>query len=181
MYRKTDKLSILLKQNQEVFHIGDLGLLWQINNKNTLYTTIKRYVKRGVLVRVRKGLYAVKSLDQIDLWLLGVKHIHGYCYITTETVLAQKGVINQPAEIITLAGEKSIRFKLNGQDYRCRRLKEKFLYQMAGITEENGIKTASLERAVLDMQYFNSRFHFDGKEMIDWKKVDKLKKEVGYK
>ena len=38
------KIDVLLKQDQKVFHTQDLALLWGIINKNTLYTTIKRYL-----------------------------------------------------------------------------------------------------------------------------------------
>ena len=37
---KKNKLNILLKHPQNLFHTKDLALLWGIKNTNTLYTTI---------------------------------------------------------------------------------------------------------------------------------------------
>jgi hypothetical protein len=39
---------------------------------------------------------------------------------------------------------------------------------------------ANIERAVADLLYFNSNYYFDNKKRIDWKKVKKIQKEVGY-
>ena len=59
------KIDKLLKLNRDLYHTGDLGVLWEITNKNTLYTTIKRYVQKGILIPIHKGLYATKPLDKI--------------------------------------------------------------------------------------------------------------------
>ena len=54
MYR----ISELIKLDHKIYHSNDLAILWGITNKNTLYTTIKRYVQKGVLTPIDRGLYS---------------------------------------------------------------------------------------------------------------------------
>ena len=62
-----------------------------------------------------------------------------------------------------------------------RKLKTEYLMRNDGITEENGYFTASLERAVADILYFNPKFYFDSPNIINWEKVKEIQKKVGYK
>ena len=89
MYR----INKLLKLDQKLVHTRDLALLWSISNPNTLYTTIKRYVQKGVLLPVHKGLYSTVPLTHIDPVRVGIAILHTYAYISCETVLAQAGII----------------------------------------------------------------------------------------
>lgn len=174
------KIDVLLKQEQKLFHTNDLALLWKINNPNTLYTTIKRYVKKGVLIRIHKGFYSVLPLKNINPIKLGINYLHTYAYLSTESVLAAAGIIFQASEYITLVTSLSQKFAINGHHYLARQMKPNFLYQTIGIEEKEAVKIASLERAVTDILYFNPRFHFDNPKTINWPKVRKIQKEVGY-
>jgi len=172
------KINILLKQKQKLFHTNDLALLWKINNPNTLYTTIKRYVKKGVLIRIHKGFYSVLPLKNIDPIKLGISYLHTYAYLSAESVLVAEGIIFQASEYITLISSLSKKFTINSHSYLVRQMKPNFLYQTAGIENKEAVKIASLERAVADILYFNPRFHFDNPKTINWQKVRKIQKEV---
>ncbi|MFA4873596.1 MAG: hypothetical protein WC659_06765 [Patescibacteria group bacterium] len=173
---RTDKIAILARQKETIFHTQDLMVLWGIYNKNTLYTTIKRLVKNGSLYSIQKGMYSLLPISAIDPWLLGIKALHGFCYVSTESILSKTGVVNQLSLSVTLVGEKSLKFKVAGHDFICRKLNDKFLHNTAGIIEINGIRQASLERAAADMLYFNPKFHFDNKKLINFRKVNELRK-----
>ena len=177
-----NRFAQLAKIDEVLFHVGDFANLWQIQNSNTLYTTLKRYTQKGLLFRVYKGLYSLKPLNELDPLLLGLKVMHAYAYVSTETILSQAGIIQQEIGFFTLVGSQSKRFSVAGHEYRVRKLKDTFLYQTAGVVEERGIKKASAERAVADLLYFNPRAYLDAfsSKMIDWKKVKKIQKEVGY-
>jgi len=173
----------LARIGEVVFHAGDLANLWHITNKNTLYTSLKRYVKRGFLFRIRKGLYSVKPPEEVSGELLGVKALHGYAYVSTETVLARAGLIFQHIPYITLVSGKSKRFSLAGQDYFSRKLAVKFLYNSAGIfVGDHGVLAASAERAIADLLYFNPHAYIDAAEssLLDWGKVALIQEAVGY-
>jgi predicted transcriptional regulator of viral defense system len=175
------RFALLAQAGERVFHARDLANLWQIKDNNTLYTTLKRYVQRGLLFRVYKGLYSLVPADKIDPQILGLKALHEYAYISTETVLIEAGIIQQNIDWITLVSAKSKKFSVGENNYWSRQLADKFLFNSVGIIERNGILVASLERAVADLLYFNPNAYFDGSNLIDWQKVKKIQRELGYK
>ena len=176
------RMALLMQMNEFVFHAGDLANIWQINDKNTLYTTLKRYTNQGLLFRIHKGLYSTRPIDEIDPYILGIKAIHEYSYVTTETVLAHVGIINQKLNYITIVSSKSKRFRVSTHDFYSRQLNEIYLYQMDGIViNADGIKVATIERAVADLLYFNPKMHFDSHQLIQWDRVESFQKKIGYK
>ena len=54
MYR----ISELLQLDRKLYHTNDLAVLWGIANKHTLYMTITRYMDKGILFPIYKGLYS---------------------------------------------------------------------------------------------------------------------------
>jgi len=60
-------------------------------------------------------------------------------------------------------------------------MKDEFLFNEIGITTRDNVKEASIERAVADMLYYDANYHFDAPNLIDWSKVKKIQKEVGFK
>jgi predicted transcriptional regulator of viral defense system len=184
----TDKMNItgkrfalLARMNETVFHAADLYNLWEFQNKNNLYTTLKRYVKSGLLYRVYNGLYSIHPISELDPNLLAVKALHTYSYMSTETVLADQGIIQQKLNYITLVSTVSKRFTVHGYHYYARRLHDRYLYNNEGIIDINGIKTASIERAVADLLYYNPKACFDGEALIPWDKVNIIQEKLGYK
>lgn len=177
---KKNKPDLLIKSPQNLFHTQDLALLWGIDNKNTLYTTIKRYVKKGTLIRIQKGFYSKVPLNQLNPVRLGISFLHCYSYLSTESILAEEGVISQSIPHITLISSKSKRFEVAGNSYISRQMKDEFLFNEAGIKRKSDIKRAGLERAVADIQYYNEEYHFDASDLINWGKVEKIKETVGY-
>ncbi len=175
------KIDKLLKLDQKIFHTADLALLWEITNKNTLYTTIQRLVKKGVLISLQKGLYSTVVFEQLDPVQVGLAFLHRFAYLSTETVLMKAGLINQIVYPLTFISDVSRRFNVSKQEYLVRRMQTRFLYHPMGIEETNGIFVASIERAVADLLYFNSCYYFDQKERINWQRVRFIQKEVGYK
>jgi len=179
---KENKLDLLLKSSQDLFHTQDLALLWNIDNKNTLYTTIKRYIKKGALIRIHKGFYSKIPLDQVNPVKLGMSFLHSFCYLSTESILTKEGIISQDVPYITLVSGRSKKFQIGDNYYISRQMKDKFLFNETGIVEEDEeIKKATLERAVADILYYNSNYHLDAPNLVDWEKVKEIQKMVGFK
>ena len=176
MYR----IDILLKQNRQLFHTSDLSLLWDIANKNTLYTTIKRYVQKGILVPIHKGYYSTVPVDQINPYKIVQGYLHKYCYISCETILFEAGAIFQKGNYITVISNISKKLTIGDSSFLVRKLKDNYLYHDHGIDNIEGVTIAGLERAVADMLFFNPRYFFDNRKIINWKKVKEIQKEVGY-
>ena len=176
MYR----LNELIKLDRKIYHSNDLALLWDITNKNTLYTTIKRYVQKGVLVPIYKGMYSTVPLSKLDPLALGKSIIHRYTYLSTESVLAQAGVIAQATYMVTFVSDLPKKVTVGSMSFLFRQLKAEYLNNPTGVINQNGVFMATTERAVADMLYFNPKYHFDVPESIDFKKVKSIQKEVGY-
>lgn len=177
---RDQKIKKLLEDKRNLYHTQDLGVLWGIENPNTLYTTIHRYINRGFLNRVYKGFYSTTLLNDINPLSLGVVALHEYGYVSTESVLVENGVIAQDVKYITLVSSSSKRFEVNGFKFLSRKMKEEYLLNRTGVETKEGVRKATVERAVADMLYFNPDYHFDGKDFINWKKVKEIQKVVGY-
>jgi len=176
MYR----IDTLLKLKEKLFHTNDIALLWGINNKNTLYTTIKRYVQKGILIPIHKGFYSTISLDQIDPFKLAVGYLHRFAYVSCETVLIREGIIFQKENYLTLISSVSKKFTISNRPYLVRQLKDSYLYYDRGIDRIDGVLTANVERSVADLLYFNSNYYFDNEKKIDWKEVREIRKVISY-
>jgi hypothetical protein len=176
MYR----ISELIKLDRKIYHTNDLSLLWDVTNRNTLYTAIKRYVEKGVLIRVYKGLYSTVPLSQLDPLELGKAIIHRYTYLSTESVLAQAGVIYQSVYRYTFVSDQPKQVTVDAMSFLFRQLKPDYLYNPSGIIKVQGVFVATPERAAADMLYFNPRYHFDVPESLDFQEIGLLQKEIGY-
>lgn len=176
-YRK-DYANFLLKQPERILHTQDIAILWGIQKPQTLYTTIGRYVKRGILTPLTKGMYTTMRPQELDSLLIGIKSLHAYGYVSCETVLFQEGVVNQLPQEITLVSSQSRHWTVNEHRFRSRKLKDAFLYHPLGIIEKNGIRTATRERAVADLLYFHPRAPLDAP--VYWQRVQDIQRAIGY-
>lgn len=173
-------ISELVKTGKRLFHTGDLALIWDINRPATLYMRIMRYLNKGILYQIQKGLYSVVPLDKLNPQEVAVAINHNYCYLTAETVLEKYGVINRRVNGLTFVSGRSKTVVWQENKFVFRKLKDKYLFQTAGITIEGNFFVANLERAIADMVYFNPKFYFDAPNVINWNKVSQIQKEVGY-
>ncbi len=172
------KIDKLIKTGENLFHTSDLALLWQITNKNTLYTTIKRYTNKGILIPVQKGLYSTIPLTQIDPLRLGAVVLHTYSYVSCEYVLYLSGIISQAVYAYTFVSTVSKKFTAGSYQYISRQLRNEYLFRNNGITQVNKVSIATPERAMADMLYFDPKFYFDTKADIDPKLVKRIQEEV---
>jgi len=184
-----NRLATLASRGETVFHSGDLANLWGIQNKSTLNKTLLRYSAKKFIHRIYKGLYSLKKINEIDPFLLGVKAIHSPAYISCESALYDHGILNQPSREITMVSSFSRRFSVGGVKYRSRKMKDEFLYNDIGIEMKNGVRVASVSRAVADMLYFSPRKYFDAPALpagrtnsglIDWREVKNIIDTAGY-
>ena len=170
----------IARLREVIFHVSDLANLWNINNSNTLYTTLKRYSQAGLIHRIQKGMYSLIPIDDLDPLLLGIKAMHKYAYISTETVLFREGIINQKPRSVTIISSESKKFIINSNTYISRQLNDRYLFNPEGIRKSNKILTASVERAAADLLYFNAKTYFDAANLINWERVSEIQKALGY-
>lgn len=161
---KVNKLGQLLRSDRKLFHTQDLALMWGVENRNTLYTVIKRYLKKGLLTKITKGLYSTVPVNEIDKFQLGSALIHRFCYVSCETVLEKEGVINQKIYPVTFVSSISQKIEFGGREYIYRKLKPEILFNPRGVERKDGYLMATRERAISDMLYFNPKYYFDSQK-----------------
>jgi predicted transcriptional regulator of viral defense system len=173
-------MSELLQLDRKIYHTNDLAILWGIDNKNTLYRIITRYIDKGILNPIYKGLYSIVPLASLNPLELGKAIIHRYTYLTTESVLSQAGIISQRVYDYTFVADQSKRVSVGQWSFRFRKLKDDYLLNPTGVIWQNGVFVATVERAIADMLYFSPKYHFDVLESVDFDKVTLIQKEIGY-
>lgn len=176
MYRITQ----LNRLNRRIFHTNDLAVLWDIKDRHHLHVTISRYIARGILFPVYKGLYATVPISDLDHIELGSAIIHRFTYLSTESILVQAGVITQVVYDHTFISDQSKRVQVGTRSFRYRQMKDDYLFNPSGIDRHPHGFVATPERAVADLLYYNPRYHFDVPELINFDLVRSLQKEIGY-
>ena len=175
---KQNRFLEIAKLGETIFHANDLAKIWKIEKKNTLNMTLKRYVDAGLLHRIYRGLYAIEEIINLDPLLLGARAINDYCYLSGESILAQRGIIFQKINYFTFIGGQTKRFKISNYQYYCRQLKDDFLYNDIGVDKTGKYNIATIERAVADILYFNPSYYFDNPVGINWDKVKDIQRKV---
>lgn len=174
------RFAALARMGEIVFHARDAAVIWEITNVNTLHVTLSRYLRAGLLFRLQNGLYSIKPPRELDPLLVGSKAVHGFCYVSTETILSRAGFIQQHLSHATLVSTVSRSFVLAGHAFRSRRMADTYLSNETGVVRDGSVLIASPARAVADMLYFNPHYHFDASAHIDWDEVSRVQVAVGY-
>jgi predicted transcriptional regulator of viral defense system len=142
------------------FNKETLGRVIETGN-NSLYSNIKRWLKKGELIQLKKGLYATKSYTQ------AVPDKQNYCefvanilktpsYLSGEYILQKYGMLTE-----SVFGVTSVTLKKTGKyqnvfgTYMYSNIKEK-LFTGFKITAKGGynIKEATKAKALFDFLYF---------------------------
>jgi len=159
-----------------VFTIADLKVVLDEKSEATLFRQLSSMVKDGVLIKVKRGIYATPdaSLSAISC------RIEPASYISTGTVLARNAIIGTiPARKVQAV--KTGRPRI----YRCElgtiehlSISPRLYF---GFSSVAGELTASPEKAFLDVCYFcyrGRRFSFDpatdiNLEALDYDKIER--------
>ncbi|MCK5510294.1 hypothetical protein KAI65_01965 [Candidatus Parcubacteria bacterium] len=169
-----DNLLLKLYQSSKtVLTTKEIALLWKESNKNNLKSKIFYYVKKGGLIRLKRGIFAKNK--KYDLKELAVS-IYTPAYISFETVLREEGVIFQHHNAVFVANYLSKEVKCSGNKIVFRKLKDTVLINQSGVVNKNNFCQANKERAFLDMIYLFKNYYFDNLDSLDWKKCFELAK-----
>lgn len=109
--------------NRNALSTADLAVLWGIKDKNTLWTTIKRYVASGKLYKIHRGLYSKIPVDKLSDYELARAPCGNLSYVTLETILSKAGAMSQSVDPIILADQKSQTIKYGNKTIICKQLK----------------------------------------------------------
>ncbi len=128
------------------------------------------YVRKGKLLRPRKGIYVKPNYNQEEL----VCTLYTPSYISLEYVLQKAGVVFQYDERITAVSYLSRNIDIDGRSYAYRKIKGEILIVTQGINTTGNVNIATPERAFLDTLYLNATYHFDNLNPLDKNLITKL-------
>lgn len=149
---------------KEMFDLGCFNnnqvYAWQPNfDKNNL----GRWVKKGLLVKLKKGMYSfVENLQQPDFVYYVANRIYRPSYISLHTALAFYGMIPESVvQITSVSSSKTVEFSnLFGTfSYKSIRKDLMFGYDLKEFSDGRSLLFAKPEKALLDLLYLYSFYN----------------------
>lgn len=155
-----------------VFTTREIAMILGWSDLDKIKSKINYYVKKGILKKLRRGLFAKSNGYEI---LEASNKIFTPSYISLETVLQKEGVTFQDYDkTIFVISYQTREVVLDGFTISFKKIKEEILTNSEGIDTENGYSIASKERAFLDALYLYKDYYFDNLDNIDFAKAEKI-------
>ncbi|OGN17441.1 MAG: hypothetical protein A3F48_04355 [Candidatus Yanofskybacteria bacterium RIFCSPHIGHO2_12_FULL_41_9] len=168
---KDNLIAKLYQSSNTIFTIKALALIWSETDSDNLKSKISYYVKRGVLIRLTRGVFAKdKEYNSNEL----ANSIYAPSYISFETALRGAGMIFHHYETIFVAAPWSKTLTIGRTTVTFRKLKESVLFNPEGIIYRDDYCIASPERAFLDMIYLFPKYYFDNLRSLNWERCLEL-------
>jgi len=157
---------------QTIFTLKEFSLIFPEAIYKNLKSQVSYFVRKGKIIRVRKGVYAKEGYNVLEL----ANKTYTPSYVSFETVLTRKGVIFQHYETIFMASYLSRKININDNFITYRKIKNNILLNSEGIEYVDNYSVASAERAFLDTVFLYKNYHFDNLSSLNWNKITKLAK-----
>lgn len=138
--------------DRSYFTVADLEKILDMD-RNSLYVTLSRLVKSGVLIRLKRGVYQptfrTPELEKV------ANELYYPSYLSFESALSRYGILSQIPYTLTFATTRnSKKLQLTDREIEYRKLKKDYFF---GYTLENGLYIAEPEKATLDQLYMISK------------------------
>ena len=145
-------IKALREFNKPYYTSSDLEKILKVK-KSSLYVTLNRLVKNGVLTRLKRGVYQ-PAFKETELEKTA-NELYYPSYLSFETALSLYGIISQIPYSVTFATfRKSKKIFLMGREIEYRQLKKDYFF---GYFLSNGTYVAEPEKALIDQLYMISR------------------------
>jgi len=165
---KGDYLAALLKSPKTVFTSKDITIIWGETASPATLVRINYYVRKGELIKLRKGIYAKnQNYNKFEL----ATRIFTPSYVSFETILVKEGLVFQFYEKIFVASYLTREIVIDSQVFLIRKIKDVVLTDPLGVEHRDETSLATKERAFLDTLYVNTDYHFDNLKGINWEIV----------
>ncbi|MDR1973591.1 MAG: hypothetical protein LBQ31_02835 [Bacteroidales bacterium] len=155
--------------SRTVFRINDIALL--LNSTDIfLSQKLNKLVNEGMLLNLRKGIYAKKNYKPEELACI----LYTPTYISLNYVLARNSVAFQFDSAINCISYLTREVEIDNQKIAYRKVKKEILFNTAGIICENNLNIATPERAFLDTLYLFGDVYFDNLHALNYSKIQEL-------
>ena len=168
--RNKDLILSVYSDTRTVFSLNDIAMLIGVSDFKRLNERLNYYVRRGKLLRPRKGIYVKPNYNPEEL----VCSLYTPSYISLEYVLQKAGVVFQYDERITTISYLSRSIDIEGRTYTYRKIKGEILIVTQGINQTGNVNIATPERAFLDILYLDATYYFDNLNPLDKNLITKL-------
>jgi len=116
-----------------------------------------RWLKRGYLVRLRRGLYTFADyMAKPGMALYFAGRIYGPSYISLHTALSAYGLIPESVlQITSVTSLKTARFKNDFGEYSYKSVRDDLMfgYEPRSVADDRKVPYATREKALLDLFY----------------------------
>lgn len=147
-----DKVSILLSADSPFFTLSSLQAILNITRESAR-TAASRLVERGILIRMRRDLYALVNRNYSLFSLANA--LHQPSVISLETALNYWGLIVQVPQVIFSVSLRSYRYETDNTEFIYRRI-EPSLFRFGQVKSED-FHITEPEKAFLDTLYMKSK------------------------
>ncbi len=147
-----EALKKLEKLKKDYYSVKDIERILDIQVDN-LRKQLTRWVEKGILVRIAKGIYAPYGTE-IDVLKIA-NQMYYPSYLSFESVLSKYGILSQVPYTLTFATPKRTKkMILNDTEVEFTKLSDKYYF---GYVFEDGVNIASPEKALVDCLYLVSK------------------------
>ncbi len=156
--------------NKPYFTVADLEKVLDLK-RNSLYVTLNRLVKSGVLIRLAKNIYSLFT-ETVDTEKIAGE-LYFPSYLSFEQALSQYGILSQIPYSQTFATTRPTKkMIISGVEVEYSHLKKELFF---GYILKNGKNIAEKEKALLDQIYMVSM----GKRSINIEELDLRDLDIG--
>ncbi|MDR0505411.1 MAG: hypothetical protein LBH32_01135 [Dysgonamonadaceae bacterium] len=159
----------IFADSRTVFRLNDIALL--LNSVDIfLSQKLNKLVNEGLLLNLRKGIYAKKNYKHEELACI----LYTPTYISLNYVLARNSVVFQFDSAITSISYLTREITVDNQRIEYRKIKKEILLNTTGIICKDNINIATPERAFLDALYLFGDVYFDNLHALNYKMIKEL-------
>ena len=159
-----ETIKLLHSKEIPLFSLNELGCIWGVENRQTLYKKIQRLEKNKILKKLIKGkyLFLLKSAGDFTI----ANFLYQPSYVSMESALSFYSIITGfPYQITSITIKKPKEFTVDGKDYSYSRISTSLFW---GWEKKENFLIATPEKALLDYVYFAQR----GLRNLDWGEID---------
>lgn len=157
-----------------LFSKRDVQTLFKVSPVSATFL-LHRYTKRGLIHKVKRGLYTLPDLLPPDMYI--ANRIYSSSYVSREFALSYHRVIPETVyEITSVTTKAPRRFEALGKVYTYRRIKKAAFTGYSNI-RQNGFsfRIADPEKAFVDALYYRVLFKEKPMSRFDKKRINPAK------
>jgi predicted transcriptional regulator of viral defense system len=148
-------LELQQRVRQNIFSFSDVEKYFPTENAHALRTQLSRFVKRGLLKQIKRGLYCFKQETIDELALANI--LYRPSYISLESALNYYGIIpDVPQAVTSVSPTTSKRLKSDYGIFYYSKIKKELFFGFTKISipvSARFVQLALKEKALLDYFY----------------------------